>query len=470
MVRMTSLSFGFKKTAEKKVLTDSTLRDVSTKDDDTSLDFIKDVSGNKITGTKSKEEKKELVIPLIQANHWRTKEPSFKPGDEENESSEKIDSKNDTDKDKEENEELSLLEQAQKEILDEAKRDNQKWEDRGEKKLGELPAVMMNQASEGATTDEALDVSRRAEQSSLEDYENVPIEEYGLAMLRGMGWKPGYGVGGYKKEVVQILDPQCRPKGLGLGAQRPTPQEQEPTKEGEEKLTLKKGAFVLIQGGKNRGLYGEVEGLDEDNGRVMMKLGVGGNTVSISENVIKLVTKEEYKMKGKVVNLEKYNEYKEKERIKKEDEVMLVGEKRKKEKKKKQSRSRSRSKSPKKTKSMKTWVRPELRVRCVDKRSSHYKEKLVVVDVVTTDSCDCRTHEGRLLEDIRTDRLETIIPKGDLANVMVVKGEKAGEIGEVINRDKSRYLVTVQLVMSEEVLVLDYDNVCEFVGSVPEYE
>ena len=38
-------------------------------------------------------------------------------------------------------------------------------------------------------------------------------------------------------------------------------------KEGEEKLVLKKGAFVLIQGGKNRGLYGEVEGLDVENAR-----------------------------------------------------------------------------------------------------------------------------------------------------------------------------------------------------------
>ena len=25
----------------------------------------------------------------------------------------------------------------------------------------------------------------------MDDYDNVPIEQYGLAMLRGMGWKPG---------------------------------------------------------------------------------------------------------------------------------------------------------------------------------------------------------------------------------------------------------------------------------------
>ena len=43
----------------------------------------------------------------------------------------------------------------------------------------------------GETTDDVLDVSRRAEVSTMDDYDNVPIEQYGLAMLRGMGWKPG---------------------------------------------------------------------------------------------------------------------------------------------------------------------------------------------------------------------------------------------------------------------------------------
>lgn len=32
-------------------------------------------------------------------------------------------------------------------------------------------------------------------QSVLEDYENVPIESFGTAMLRGMGWKSGEGIG-----------------------------------------------------------------------------------------------------------------------------------------------------------------------------------------------------------------------------------------------------------------------------------
>ena len=128
--------------------------------------------------------------------------------------------------------------------------------------------------------------------------------------------------------------------------------------------------------------------------------------MSVSENVIKLVTNKEFKEKGKVVNLEKYDKYKEKERLKKEDdEIQVLREKKsKKEKKHKRSRSRSRSPKMKKAKTGKTWVRPELRVRCVDKRSEEYKGKLIVVDVTTAETCDCRTAQGRLIEGVRTDR------------------------------------------------------------------
>lgn len=36
-------------------------------------------------------------------------------------------------------------------------------------------------------------------QSTLEDYESIPVNQFGLAMLRGMGWKPDEGIGKNKK-------------------------------------------------------------------------------------------------------------------------------------------------------------------------------------------------------------------------------------------------------------------------------
>jgi hypothetical protein len=50
-------------------------------------------------------------------------------------------------------------------------------------------------------------------QSTLDDYSEVPIEAFGEAMLRGMGWKPDAPRTGPGVHV-----PQRRPEGLGLGA------------------------------------------------------------------------------------------------------------------------------------------------------------------------------------------------------------------------------------------------------------
>ena len=77
-------------------------------------------------------------------------------------------------------------------------------------------------------------------------------------------------------------------------------------------------------------------------------------------------------------------------------------------------------------------------------------------------------HKFNLRNIHRTDPLESLIPRGDGGVVMVVKGEGRGQLGRVVDRNKTRYLVTVQLIHTEEVLRLDYDSVCEFVGPVPD--
>lgn len=56
------------------------------------------------------------------------------------------------------------------------------------------------------------DVLTRPEESTMEDYSAVPIESFGAALLRGMGWNPGSGPN------PKIHEPKRRPNGLGLGA------------------------------------------------------------------------------------------------------------------------------------------------------------------------------------------------------------------------------------------------------------
>ena len=63
------------------------------------------------------------------------------------------------------------------------------------------------------------DVTEAPDMATLDDYNRVPVEQFGAAMLRGMGWKDGDGIGlnkGKKQEKSKI--PERRPALLGIGA------------------------------------------------------------------------------------------------------------------------------------------------------------------------------------------------------------------------------------------------------------
>lgn len=62
------------------------------------------------------------------------------------------------------------------------------------------------------------DIRRCADEASLETYEGVPVEEFGEAMLRGMGWSHGMGIGLRAKGPIAPYECPRRVARLGLGA------------------------------------------------------------------------------------------------------------------------------------------------------------------------------------------------------------------------------------------------------------
>ncbi|KAL9605145.1 MAG: hypothetical protein Q9219_000079 [cf. Caloplaca sp. 3 TL-2023] len=62
------------------------------------------------------------------------------------------------------------------------------------------------------------DVASRPDSATLDDYARVPVEEFGLGMLRGMGWKEGEVVGKRKDQVSKARVVERRPALLGIGA------------------------------------------------------------------------------------------------------------------------------------------------------------------------------------------------------------------------------------------------------------
>ena len=59
------------------------------------------------------------------------------------------------------------------------------------------------------------------EEPTAEDYERFPVEEYGMAMLRKMGFKENEGIGLTNKAVIAPVQVHSRPRGVGLGATAP---------------------------------------------------------------------------------------------------------------------------------------------------------------------------------------------------------------------------------------------------------
>ncbi|XP_052780310.1 G-patch domain and KOW motifs-containing protein-like [Mya arenaria] len=491
-----SVSFGFSKKSEKKVLK-RTINDEEKKYLE-ETDYVTSLEDKEVKSSKPKQEKKEIVIPLIKTNNWKTNH--LKAANN------------------------GLDSQAVQEIMQEASARQESWETRGAVDTDlAIPLLMQNQVPEGFETDDRLDVSLRPDEPEDAVYEDVPIEAFGMAMLKGMGWKEGEGIGKNNK-AIKPVEAVLRPKGMGLGADRGQAQDLNKSKQGSVgkqedslELRLKKGAHCLIENGVNKDLYGVIEGVDEDNARLMVKLTISGKLVSVSQYNTKLVAADEYQKYSKYINKGAADRYKEKEDKRKEKEEREEqkyaeskhGDKRGREWERSGSRERARDKHGRKKDKRKDrehdeksskkrkydddrpessssytngsgssqrapplWLKPNLRVRLVDehfKKGKYFNTKLVIVDVMDRDHCVCKTEEGKILEDISQTMLETVVPRSDSSYVSIISGKHRGQLAHVLERDKRKYLATLQLLSDRDtVLQLDYDSICEYVGDINE--
>lgn len=100
-----------------------------------------------------------------------------------------------------------------------------------------------------------------AKESTLNDYEEIPIVHFGMAMLRGMGFKeePSAKKGAAAADPTKVDGPMLRPKGMGLGADKmikAKPLLVAPAK--DEVLEIRKSANVRMLSGKYKDQYGTV--------------------------------------------------------------------------------------------------------------------------------------------------------------------------------------------------------------------
>jgi len=80
---------------------------------------------------------------------------------------------------------------------------------------------MANSSHRAPTEDDAFreDIEDLPNGATLQDYERMPVSQFGAALLRGMGWKPGEPASRNRNRgIVEPWLPTARPALLGIGA------------------------------------------------------------------------------------------------------------------------------------------------------------------------------------------------------------------------------------------------------------
>ena len=350
------------------------------------------------------------------------------------------------------------------------------------------------------------DVEDLPEQASIEAYESMPIEDFGAAMLRGMGWKEGEGVGRNAKsgraDPVEFVPRMGR---LGLGAdtmdvpgatlrKNNNNNDKKIRKQGEtreekteilvrdpnasrapgmrnvksideklvkkEELGVKEGKRMYVAKGKHEGLTGRVLKIQKADGKAQFELDSSGEVITLRCSEL-----------DEMVNAP------DSQRDKKRKSSDDAGSK--KSKKAREEEESEEEDDDDDDDDDDPWLYPSVRVRIVSKSFSggiYYLKKGTIVDIPTPKECTVQIDgdNGRtspLVSNVRQSYLETCIPKKPGGRVVVLAGKLRGRRGKLVQKNKSNDTARVQL--SDDFTVhddIDLDEIAEYVGEMDEDE
>lgn len=440
--------FGFKinaSTKPKSVVQTNKLINIEEPTINNNVDYVLSIDDKKIkaTGTSSLSKKeKDLVIPLIAVNKYNIVSKKKEVKNEEKSTNEQINNETETN-------DLTAL--AKQELIKEAKRYNDG--DEADESVPAWKLMVINKVPEEYENDSKLDVSIRPDVSTSEDYETMPIEAFGTAMLRGMGWKDGDPIGGINKGITPIYEPQLRPRGLGLGADISMQKQLQNGKDNSWKsdnAPIRKGSLVCVEAGPCKGKYGTVESINEDVSHILVKLNLLKESIEFPHAVLRVVTKKEFDQEGRIINKTKFDDYKYNNNNR-NDEASTSDSM-----KKKDNQYQSKNYSE-------IWIRPNIRAEIRDKKfkdGRYYKEKVVILST-DGDKCTCRTKNHKVLENVPQSILRTVMPRSNDDLVMIVRGPNRGQLASI--EHLGRHDATVKLVGKIfKPLNLSLDDICEY--------
>ncbi|KAJ3056214.1 hypothetical protein HK097_007697 [Rhizophlyctis rosea] len=310
------------------------------------------------------------------------------------------------------------------------------------------------------------DISMRPEEATLDDYERIPIEEFGSALLRGMGWEKGKAVGRNGNGLIEPIINKPRPHLLGLGA-KPAPdlekKEKKYIKPGEKRdpgyvrdlaasdkrsnrtddydnrprskpssaksspapfkstaptTSVKVGSIVQITNGSHKGKEGKVMEIKERSSGTVVKVDVDGEVVRIWEDQVTAAEKANGSSKSSGGG------------------------------------------------NRRSWLIPNIRLRIVSKsfkNGRYYNQKCIVQDVVAAGECIVKTEEGDLVEGVQERHVETYIPATGKTVVVVQSpdAEVRGHTGRIKEKNNEQERAVVEMDHDFEYHTFTYDQITE---------
>lgn len=341
---------------------------------------------------------------------------------------------------------------------------------------------------------------------NYEDYDNVPIDSFGINMLKKMGWQENKQING--KSQPKPLEIKLRHYRLGLGATPLDPTKAIPKSSDTEKIKKEKeknffGTKVKIVHGKHKGLKAIIaeKVLCEDlieylkkNEFVKVELKINKEVIKIESKNIKLRSSEsednkDKKKKHKKKDIKKKSHKKQRKNSSdyssssdnSEKEFKKSSEKNEENANKDVSETKegimkflnkktnrnhdynassnvnfyeiddfkkkdlSANKEKASSKNKLDWVMPNIIVRIINKKNQYYNKEATVVDLPGSDKFILIANDGNMIDYLTENDVETVIPENG-ERVVVLKGEENGEFGEIMQYDFDSGIVTLQML------------------------
>eukprot|EP00210_Caulerpa_lentillifera_P002228 g2141.t1 len=273
------------------------------------------------------------------------------------------------------------------------------------------------------------------DEANSQAYQQMPVDVFGLAMLRGMGWKEGQVLGKNKnKTPVEAMEFIPRASRLGLGA---APDSQ--NKKNNNKKKKRDPVMVLPVQSDNK--IRHVRTLDEklvpyeatsrikEGMKMRIQSGVHEGFTCIilgfpSTTTVEVKLPNEEIIQVPIEDLSEDGVSRSKRRKTESAEGNGIVE------------------------TNESWLVPHIRIRVTDKtlaKGAYYLKKGTVVDIVSPNVANIIMDSSQnLLEGIRSASVETIVPKKLGSKVMILTGQFKGQKGKLIEHTNDHK--TVQLV------------------------